>query len=170
MNIVKKVLNLIGFTNRIFFIFCAICLIFLFGMMLTDILGRILFNKSLTGISEYSRYLVVAIAFLGLGYAQIRERHVRATIVTRRLSPNLSRVLDIITLLVAAIFFLIMTKQVATVAYTDLIEYNITSASMVKLPIWWISFIAAIGCVLLICSLLVQITKKILNLEEPREE
>lgn len=170
MNVIRKILHIIGLTNWIFFIFCALCLIVLFGMMLTDVLGRIFLNRSLTGISEYSRYLVVSIGFLGLGYAQIRGRHVRATIVTRYLSQKINRTLSIITLLIATGFFIIMTRQVASVAYTDLIEYNITSQSLVKIPIWGISAIAALGCVLLICSLLVEVTQKIFNLEESQEE
>ena len=73
-------------------------------LILTEIVGRRLFNWSTLIEDEYSGYLTVAIGFFGLAYTLKTEGHVRVNVLISRLSPGKSKRLDGFCSLIACAF------------------------------------------------------------------
>ena len=166
MNKIARALGIIESASKIFYIFAAICLCALFVLMISDVFGRFVFNSPINGAAEVGTYMIIALAFFGLGYAQFTGRHVRISLLTMHLPEKVRNVLSIVLLLLSAAFFAMMTWKTGTVAYRDWVANVIFPRTTVPLPIWWISFFASVGCALLVISLLVQVTQKICGLEK----
>jgi TRAP-type C4-dicarboxylate transport system permease small subunit len=137
--------------------------------MFGDVSGRFLFNSPIRGTTEISEYLLVAIAFLSLGYAQLKGTHVTVETLVILLPKRVRTILNIIFSLVAMTFFVVMTLQIAERAYLDWVNKILLSRTTVRLPVWWPSFLAALGCALLVISLGVQVVRHVLALM-PREQ
>lgn len=161
LKVIKKIEKIL----KIFYLFAAISLIALFLLMTGDLFGRFLFKAPIKGAAEFGTYMIVALAFLGLGYAQIAGRHVRLTLITMRLSPKVQRFLRILVLSISMIFFIVMSWQISLVARYDFTRDVIFPRTTVALPIWWISFFAATGTAILALSLLLQIIKIAFDIE-----
>lgn len=154
------------FVCKIFYIFAGVALLVLFLLMFIDVSLRFLFNSPIVGTSEVSEYILVSIAFLGLGYAQFTKQHIFVEILTSRFPKKVRAVLNIILMLLATGFFIIMTMETGNRAYKDLIGKVLLPNTTVKLPVWWISAIAALGCALLAITLLVGIVDTAIKLKK----
>lgn len=155
----NRVLSAIETMTKWFYLFSAICLIALFAIMTIDVLGRFLFNKPLVGTMDVGTYLLAALIFLGLGYAQVTGRHVKLDILTKKFPDKLRRALNASLLVLSLAFFAMMTRQTAIVAYSEWKRKLLFSASAVNLPIWVISFAASLGCIMLAIALIVSIIR-----------
>lgn len=165
MNKISRVTGIIESVNRIFYIFAAICLSALFVLMTSDVAGRFLFNSPIKGASEVGVYFIVVVAFLGLGYTQSIGKHVRIDILIMRLPEKARNILDIILLLLSAAFFVMVTWEVGLVAHNDFVRKISAPQTLLQLPMWVISFIASVGCALLVITLLVQVVQKLYRVE-----
>ena len=160
----EKILRIIEFITGIMYVFGAIAICALFLLMFGDVSGRFLFNAPITGTTEVSEYLLVAIAFLSLGYAQLKGTHISMETLVSRFPEKLRITLNIFLLLLAICFFAIMTIQIGERAYLDWVEKILLSRTTVRLPMWWRSFVAAVGCALLVISLSLQLIRDIVKL------
>lgn len=170
MKRIIRSLDIIKYINKIFYLLSGLSIYFIFLLMTSDVLGRYLFNSPIKGSSEIIPLFIVALAFLGLGHAQFLGRHVSINLLTIHLPKYVRKTLNIILLLLAGGFFIIMTIQIGRTAYHDFVNKIILTQSYTKLPIWWISFIAALGCALLVSSLLVQVVNKIFGTDEAEQD
>ena len=164
MRRLEKILRITEFITGSMYILGAISICVLFLLMFGDVSGRFLFNSPIRGTTEISEYLLVAIAFLSLGYAQLKGTHITVETLIVYLPERLRIVLDIFFSLVAIIFFTIMTLEIAERAYLDWANKILLSRTTVRLPVWWPSFLAALGCALLVISLGVQVVRHVLKL------
>src|SRR3954468_5994715 len=70
------------------------CLLMLLHVVL-DVAGRVFRNQPLTGTLEITRYWwMLTLVFMGLGYAQLKNQNIRATVITELLSPNWQRIAE----------------------------------------------------------------------------
>lgn len=164
MALIERILRMIEHITGAVYIFAATAICALFLLMFSDITGRFLFNVSITGTTDFSQYLLVAIAFLSLGYAQIKGAHVKVDTLISHFPEKLQISLNILTTLMAMTFFIIMAMQIGERAYLDWSNKLLLPISAVQLPVWWTSFMATVGCVLLVVSLLVQLVRIIFKL------
>ncbi len=164
MEKIKKALKTTEFGARILFMTAPVCLCALFVLMFSDVSGRFLFNSPIVGTQEIADYLLIAVAFLGLGYGQLRGQHISVDILTMHFPKKLRAVLNIILQLLAVAFFVIMTLQTGQRAYKDWLEKVLLPDTTVKLPIFGMSLLASIGCALLAIVMLVGIIERIIKL------
>lgn len=164
MSRLEKFLHIIERINRTFYFCGAISICVLFLLMFGDVSGRFLFNSPIRGTAEVSEYLLVAIAFLSLGYAQLKGMHISVETLVNHLPEKWRNFLDIALSLLAMGFFSVMCIQTAERAYLDWQEGILLSATTVRLPVWWPSFVAAVGCLLLVVSLGVQVVRSAVKL------
>lgn len=164
MKHLEKILQIVEFITGIMYVFGAIAICALFLLMFGDVSGRFALNTPITGTTEVSEYLLVAIAFLSLGYAQLKGTHISMETLVLRFPEKLRICLNIFLLLLATCFFAIMTIQIGERAYLDWVEKILLSRTIVRLPMWWRSFIAAVGCALLVISLLLQLIREMVKL------
>jgi len=154
---------------RTMYVLGAIAICALFALMFSDVSGRFLFNAPINGTTEISQYLLIAIAFLSLGYAQLKGAHVRVDTLVSRLPERLQTCLNIFVLLLAILFFVIMARQIGLRAYHDWAEKILLPLTTLRLPMWWGSLVAVIGSALLVVSLLIQLARDIIKLLSSNE-
>ena len=164
-----RVVQVIKFINRIFYVLAGICLFALFVLMTSDVLGRFLFNHPIIGSTEVALYLIVALAFLGLAYAQTMKRNVTVNTFSVHFPEKIRHILITIGLFLSLAFFIVMTWETGIVAYKDFVNNVVMSRTVVLLPIWVISFLASVGCALLVITLIMQIILKLSGTEEVEE-
>lgn len=157
MRILRLILKYIGGINMFCFYIGAVAISALFALMFLDVAFRTLFSMPITGTVEISEYLLIGVAFLPLGYAQMTETHTRVTTFIRFLPVKMQRVLDVAACAVSMIFFGVMTIQVAKRAYADWAQDVLLSNTIIILPVWWKSGIAAFGLLCVALALFVQI-------------
>ena len=74
-------------------------------LVVTNIGGRYIFNKPVTGSLEFTEALLVLIIFLSLALTQYEGGHIRVTLLTRRLPRQIAHATDIFCMLAGAAFF-----------------------------------------------------------------
>ncbi len=150
------------FTGSVVAIFCLFVLIF------ADMTLRTTISLSIEGGIESSEYLLVAIGFLGLGYAQLKGGHVNVDVLTLALSPRTQRVIKLFILLALIVFFLVMGQQIARDAYISWATQDYRSGTTLLIPTWPPKFVACMGTGMLVLSFIVQLTAIIMELFENR--
>lgn len=145
----------IFFSGSVIGIFCLFMLIF------ADMTLRTTISLSIEGGIEVSEYILVAIGFLGLGYAQLKGGHVNVDVILLGLSPRTQRVINILILLTLIVFFWTMGQQIAKDAYTSWATKDYRSGTTLLIPTWPPKFLACMGTAMLVLSLIVQLTRVI---------
>jgi len=79
---------------------CGFILCFSLGLILTEIVLRSAFSKTLFITDEYSGYLMSALTFMGLSYTMREKGHIRVTLLQNVLSNTARLYLDLVCCLV----------------------------------------------------------------------
>lgn len=165
MGWLEKLLRIIEYLTKAMYVFAALAICALFLLMFCDVSGRFLFNSPITGTAEVSQYLLVVIAFLPLGYAQFKGAHIKIDTIISHFPEKLRISLNILTFFMAISFFVVMATQIGERAYLDWADKLLLPRTTVRLPMWWPSAAAMVGCVLLVIALLVQFVRSIVQLQ-----
>jgi len=80
----------------------------LMAVIVTDVLGRSVFNHPLTGAPELVRVALVSLLFLGMAQTWRTDKHIRATVLADRVSDRGRAALNVAALLCALIVFLML--------------------------------------------------------------
>ena len=148
----------------IFFSGSVVAIFILFLIIFADMSLRTAVNLSIEGGIEVSEYILVAIGFLGLGYAQLKGGHVNVDVILLNLSPRIQRVINILILLMLIIFFVTMGHQIAKDAYVSWATKDYRSGTTLLIPSWPPKLVACIGTAMLVLSLIAQLTRFIKEL------
>jgi TRAP-type mannitol/chloroaromatic compound transport system permease small subunit len=94
--------------------------------IVTDVVGRSIFNHPLTGTPELVKVSLVAIVFLEITHTLREGRHVRSTIILSRVSPGAMLVLDGMANLLGMVLFtfLCYSSWPLTVTAWSCLEYE----------------------------------------------
>lgn len=93
----------------------AVLLAILFALGFAEIVMRSAFGISLHFVVEYSGYLLVLVLFLGSGWTFSQGGHIRVTLLSEHIAPNVRRVLDLSCTSVALVIS--STLAVSLVSY-----------------------------------------------------
>ena len=107
----NKVKAAIRYIENLLLLFCCIVFFALMVLNVSDVVGRLLFNKPIFGTSEISAIMMVAIIVLGWAYTQRENAHVKAEFLIQKFPAKVQGVLRIVTLALSLIIFAIITKQ-----------------------------------------------------------
>ena len=162
-----KLLNKIEFLTQMFYLVAGLIVCALFLLIFGDITGRF-FNMPIKGAYEVSEFILVAIAFLPLGFAQLKGKHTKVEIVYSRFPRKLKVIIDMFSYILLIGFFSIMVWQVSVRTYIQWSRNILLGQTQVALPVWWASFIGALGCALLVISLVIQFIRYIVGLSESK--
>lgn len=91
MRILRLILKYIDGINMFCFFAGAVAISGLFALMFLDVAFRTFFDMPITGTVEISEYLLIGVAFLPLGYAQLTGTHTRVTTFILFLPAKLQR-------------------------------------------------------------------------------
>ncbi|WP_443134920.1 TRAP transporter small permease subunit [Gordonia sp. KTR9] len=119
-----------------------------------DVVLRVLTGQPLDGTNALvSTIWMPLIVFLGLGFAQARNEHIRVTLVSDRLSPTLLRIATASSLLVA----MVATAVLIYASFNEAVrsfEIDQTTTGIVALPVWPMKFVMLLGFILLFLQFL----------------
>ena len=150
--------------SKVLFYLGAVALIIMFILIFCDISLRLAINLPVDGTDVYASYLMVAVAFLALGYGEFNGAHVKMEFFGEVLFKKIRKHLEIMVLLVSAAFFTIMTWQIAVRAQADLAAQVLMPNSTLPLPVWWQSAIATAGAAMLVIALLTKFVRRVVSL------
>ncbi|MGW6337088.1 TRAP transporter small permease subunit [Nocardia rhamnosiphila] len=121
--------------------------IFMVLQIIIDVAGRTLFNTPVRGTMEMtSDWWMVAMVFLALAYAQSRNEHIRATMITEMLPAIWQRAAEIATVLLLGMLALAMVYFGWTAAM-DSYAVREASSNVRSIPLWPFRFLVPLGCV-----------------------
>jgi TRAP-type transport system small permease protein len=164
MNIIVKISGILKFINKIFYIIGGVSLVSLFILMSSDVLGRFLFDSPINGATELGEYFIAALAFFGLAYAQQTGRTITVDTFSEHFPKKLLNIVIIIGFVLSAIFFAVMAYETGQVAYKDMIGKVLKPNTTFLAPVWLISFIASLGCILLVITFTLQTFERLFGL------
>ncbi|GLO80109.1 TRAP transporter small permease [Sulfitobacter pontiacus] len=125
----------------------AVAMLFLaflvFGTTL-DVLVRAITGSPITGVFEFTELALVMVVFLGAGWAQRDDAHIRVTVLTEKLSPAARARVVALAWAVGALALLMLA-----IPATHEAIYSVSIREFrwgyVKIPIWWTKASLAAG-------------------------
>lgn len=122
-----------------------------------DVLARILFGKSVSGVVEIEEFIMVIIVFMSLGYTQKTEGHIFIDLVTCKLPRKAARCLCTFNAASCSVFFTLVCWRTILAAMHKTSEYS----TMLSIPIWIFLALSALGVAVLSLALLQQLLRNI---------
>ena len=118
-------------------------------IIVTDVVGRALFNHPLTGTPELVKVSLVAVVFLQLAHTLRKDRHVRSMIVLCRVPPAVRLFFEGVANLVGLTLFVLVfysSWPLATAAW-EILEYEGEGA--LRVPTYPVRTIILLGSALM---------------------
>jgi len=141
MSIIDRLLRLVSCLTG------TIALGFLCFMMVgttVDALARTLAGKPLPGLFEMSELCMVMMVFMGLGWTQLDDAHIRVTLAKRWLPAALGRALDGVAWLLASVMLAALAWP-STLEAIESVAIREFRWGYVEVPIWWVKVAVAFG-------------------------
>ena len=140
--LIARLLNIIGVAMGLIMVL----------IVTANVIGRYLFRRPLIGTVEIEEFMLLVLVFFGIGYAQIKKRHVSISVLVDRLPPKAQFVINNITYLPSLIAFFLITWQSLVMAKRYWIKG--VSSLFLEIPISPFLCIVAAGSAVLCLALL----------------
>jgi len=122
----------------------GVCATLLIVLVLSEIIRRTFFNSSFLWTFEISSWLLVAFAFLGMGYTLQSGGHVRITLLASRLPRRIQTWLELVLSLISAAMFIYFTIFLFE-GMVSTYQMGEVGTSVLEPPIWLIWAAAVVG-------------------------
>jgi len=141
MQILNKILN---FFSDVLGVVSMLFLAFLMLGTTLDVIVRAVTGSSISGVFEFTEIALVMMVFLGAGWAQRGDSHIRVTILIDKLPETTrTRVVGIAWAIGALALLLLAIPSTSEAIYSISIwEFRWGN---VKIPIWWTKASLAVG-------------------------
>ncbi|MGH3359443.1 MAG: TRAP transporter small permease subunit [Nocardioidaceae bacterium] len=122
----------------------VLCIVVMLVAIIADVTRRALAGKSVEGVVELGEVMMVAIVFLGLGYAEARGTHVSMTLLIRKLSPRWAGLVNAFGLLIviAVVGWMVYVTADRALLSFETQEYRF---GLVRVPVWPARIAVAVG-------------------------
>ena len=153
MKLLRKVSSIFDSTINVLAIFGAALIILLMVGVCSDVFLRNAFSRPIGWMSEITTYTLLWMTFLGATWVLKGEAHVKVEVFSSRLKPGPNHLLIIVTSIISAIVFLIITYY-SGLATWKLFEEGYYLFSVLRPLKWPIFIIIPIGSFMLAIQLL----------------
>ena len=131
--------------------------VFLMTLLVTvDILGRSIIGRTTLVADEMSRYLLLAIVYLGLALTQRAGKHIEVNIFSRWLSERYRERLGQVTLIAGFLFIGWLTWMTWGPVQWNYIQHA-KSLTLIRTPLWIPHLLVPLGLALFTLQLLVEV-------------
>ncbi|MFH1651754.1 MAG: TRAP transporter small permease [Chloroflexota bacterium] len=148
MKLVKLCNTLFDNLLNFFIVLSIITLIFSTLSVCAEVVMRYFLNRPIIWVVEVSEWILLFITFLGAAWVLKKEGHIAMDLLTVRLHPRASALLNSVTSLICAVTCLILTWYGAATTL-DTFERGVLTYSRMELPIYPITAVIALGSLLL---------------------
>jgi TRAP-type C4-dicarboxylate transport system permease small subunit len=133
-------------TTLVLLVPSAVACVLMVLQIIVDVAGRTFFDQPLKGTLDMtSDWWMVATVFLALAYAQMRNEHIRATMVTELMPDVWQRYAEIATVVLVGLLGLGMAYFGWTAAL-DSHAIRESSNNVRSIPLWPFRFLVPLGC------------------------
>lgn len=129
-------------------------------VIVADIIGRGFFNKPISGANELATLFLVALIFIGMAAAQVRQQHYNVDLIYGLFPPRAKRVCDTINSLAAMGFAGLLAWLTIEGAWTSF-EKGEASYAVIAFPIWPSRFVLAFGLTCLAVQFLFDVLRNL---------
>ena len=144
--------------RRADFYLCIIAGVAMFFIMLltvADVIGRSFFTWPITGTYELSRYALVVMVLLGIGYVQQGNQHIAVDLFVKKLSRSGQFVTEIIGTLMGLGFSLLVSWQGWRGGLESM--HNKTVSDTLHIPAYPFEFLIGLGATFLSIELIIKV-------------
>lgn len=127
---------------------CALCVVGMGAAVAYEIVARAVFAEPTIWAQEISIYLLIAIAFLGLGPTLASDEHVRIDLFTRRLGNRANRALRA-TAMAAIAAYAAISAHGGVEMVRHSMRFGRRSLTLLSVPVWIPQLLIPIGMALL---------------------
>lgn len=136
----------------------ALALLAMISIVCFEVASRSLFNEPTVWVNEYSSYLLIAVTFLGLAYAQKEKGHIQVELILGWLNEAAQQKLRKVTLWIGLFFVVFAAWQMVSFNYQEYAN-NTRSWGMLATRQWKPELVVSIGYGLFCLSILADINR-----------
>ena len=148
MNVLRKALSIIDniseWTGRMFSFICPALML----IVVYDVAMRYILNRPTEWGLELNGFLLLAIGFLGGGYAFLNGAHVKVTVIHQRFPARVRALVDVITYLLFFVLCMVLFWYGSRVAL-DSLRHNTRTPSTWGPLMWPSQALIPIGAILI---------------------
>ena len=138
---------------------CGWLLLIVMGLIVVDLVSRAT-GSPVYGVSESAMFVMIAIVYMGLPYAEKLQTHVRVELVVDALPPRIAAVIDLVT-------YLIVTGTMLVVLYAVVLNAAGAYASRqaiagpTPLLIWPVKFVMVFALGLYVLRIIINLWRAV---------
>lgn len=131
-------------TTQVLAFLAVLCIVIMLVAIVADVTRRSLAGQSVEGVVELGEVMMVAIVFLGLGFAETRGAHVSMTLLVRKLPSRTAAIVNGLGLLlvVVVVGWMVWVTADRALASFEVKEYRF---GLVRVPVWPARIAIAVG-------------------------
>lgn len=146
---------------------CGWLLLIVMSLIIVDLVSRAT-GTPIYGVSESAMFVMIAIVYLGVPYAEKTLAHVRVELITDRLSPRAAGALDLVMYVLVAATMLIVLYAVTLSAWGAFGSRQ-AIAGPKPLLIWPVKFVMVTGLLLYVLQILANVARAVVTLRAANE-
>ncbi|MFC1863227.1 TRAP transporter small permease subunit [Thermodesulfobacteriota bacterium] len=138
-------------------VICIVAGLMLLGMMFlgaSDVVGRYIFNRPITGAMEIAQLLMGGSIFFAMAYTLAQKAHVTVDIFFIMYSPRVQAILSFIMMFISFVLFALITWQSILIAVSDLQSGKLVK--VILIPLGPFKFMLPIGSMFLCLECIIQ--------------
>jgi TRAP-type C4-dicarboxylate transport system permease small subunit len=113
------------------------------GLSCVNVASRTFWGRSFASIEEINQFLIIAVTFIGAGYAASQARHIRMSALYELLSGSGRKA--VMMLIAGSTALLCFVLAYYGLHYVETVRELGTRSPALQLPYWWIYALAPLG-------------------------
>ena len=160
MKLIKKITEVLNTLSARIGMLAIVILLF---MTVSDVAGRFILNRPIPGTFELSKILFALSVFFSLPVSQYNGENLGITLIYDKFPVRMKGILDILSSVASIVMFSIAFTQ--TLKYAARMQNSNTVTSVLRLPMYpWI-YLASVGLIILVVTLIRDFAIAILELK-----
>ncbi|WP_108482362.1 TRAP transporter small permease subunit [Oceaniglobus ichthyenteri] len=145
----------IDFLTNLLAELCGWMLLVVMGLILVDLISRAM-GTPIYGVSESAMFVMIAIVYLGVPYAEKMKAHVRVELILDKLSPRMAAIVDLV-------MYLLVVGTMAVVFYAVVKNAGVSFdrrqaiAGPTPLLVWPVKFVMVLGLGLYLIQIIINV-------------